>query len=99
MEKPPSGGFFQHLYISMSRINKVKEIIKNIYVWIRALFTTRYNIHVSYNNEWGDSDDQYFEDVRKITKQTNNELMFIDKDKSPVIIRSATGLNYRIEVV
>jgi hypothetical protein len=78
---------------------KFKKIMRSLYEWIRSLFVTRYNIHVSYNSEWGDSDDQYFEDVRKITKQTHNELKFIDNDKSPVIIRSAAGLNYRIEEV
>jgi hypothetical protein len=78
---------------------KFKKIMRSLYEWVRSLFVTRYNIHVSYNNEWGDSDDQYYEDVRKITKQTHNELKFIDNDKSPVIIRSAAGLNYRIEEV
>ena len=78
---------------------KFKAFLKRLWQWVRSLFVTRYNISVSYNNEWGDSDDQHFEDVRKITKQTNNELLFVDENKSPVVIRSAAGLNYKIEEV
>tara|TARA_Y100000590_G_scaffold457936_2_gene611602 strand:+ start:115 stop:348 length:234 start_codon:yes stop_codon:yes gene_type:complete len=75
----------------------MKKYLTQFWEWIKSLFTTRYDIHVSYNNEWGDADDQYFEGVRTISKQTQNELKFVDKNKSPVIIRSAAGLNYRIE--
>ena len=78
---------------------KVWEIIKKIWSWFYSLFTTRYNIVVSYDSEWGNNDDQYFNNVRSISKQTQNELKFIDENKSPVVIRSAAGLNYKIEEV
>ena len=78
---------------------KVCEIIKKIWSWFYSLFTTRYNIVVSYDSEWGNHDDQIFNNVRSISKQTTNELKFIDEEKRPVIIRSSAGLNYKIEVV
>ncbi len=78
---------------------KVWEYIKKFWSWLYSLFTTRYNIVVSYDSEWGNNDDQYFNNVRSIQKQTQNELKFIDENKSPVVIRSAAGLNYKIEEV
>ena len=78
---------------------KVWEIIKKIWSWLYSLITTRYNIVVSYDSEWGNNDDQHFKNVRSIQKQTQNELKFIDENKSPVVIRSAAGLNYKIEEV
>ena len=78
-------------------MEKIKKLFLNFWEWFKSLFRTRYDIHVSYNSEWGDSDDQHFPNVRKITKQTEKELRFIDQNKSPVIIRSAAGLNYKIE--
>ena len=78
---------------------KVWEIIKKIWSWLYSLFITRYNIVVSYDSEWGNNDDQHFNNVRSIQKQTQNELKFIDENKRPVVIRSAAGLNYKIEEV
>ena len=78
---------------------KVWEIIKKFWSWLCSIFTTRYNIVVSYDSEWGNNDDQHFNNVRSIQKQTQNELKFIDENKSPVVIRSAAGLNYKIEEV
>ena len=77
----------------------MKNLLKRFWNWLVSLFTTRYNIAVSYNSEWGDQDDQHFSNVRTITKQTQNELKFVDENKKPVVIRSAAGFNYKIEVV
>ena len=86
-------------------MNKVKIILKYIgqklqafYFWLISLFQTRYTIHVSYDSQWGNSDDQVFEHVRKVVKQNFKELKFVTHDKRLVHIRSMNGLRYKIEV-
>ena len=86
-------------------MNKVKSLLKFIgkklsdfYYWLISLFQTRYKIQVSYDQQWGNSDDQVYEHVRSIQKQTFKELKFITDDKRPVHIKANSGLNYKIEV-
>ena len=86
-------------------MNKVKTIIKfigkqlsNFYYWLISLFQTRYTIHVSFDSQWGNSDDQEFKHVRKIIKSNFKELKFRTDDKREVHIRSMNGLRYKIEV-
>jgi len=76
----------------------MKEALLNLWNWFLDLFSTRYIVSVSYNSQWGDADDKIYTDVRKIIKTTDKILEFSDKDKNKVVIRSAAGLNYRIEV-
>ena len=76
----------------------MKEALLNLWNSFLDLFRTRYIVSVSYNSQWGDADDKTYTDVRKIIKTTDKILEFTDKDKNRVVIRSAAGLNYRIEV-
>jgi len=76
----------------------MKQALLNLWNWFLDLFRTRYIVSVSYNSQWGDADDKIYTDVRKIIKTTDKILEFTDKDKNRVVIRSAAGLNYRIEV-
>ena len=76
----------------------MKQALKNLWNWFLDLFRTRYKVCVSYNSQWGDNDDVTYNGVRKIIKTTDKILEFTDKDKNRVVIRSAAGLNYRIEV-
>jgi hypothetical protein len=64
--------------------------------WLKSLFITRYRITVSYNNEWGDSDDKEFISKKVIT-QKEKHLKFRDNDGKLIEIRSVQGLHYRIE--
>lgn len=75
----------------------VKDVSYRIFLWIRALFVTRYIIHVSYDNEWGNDDDRTFVGVKKIQKQNFKELKFIDAADAQVVIRAASGLKYKIQ--
>ena len=76
----------------------MKEALLNLWNSFLDLFITRYIVSVSYNSQWGDADDKTYTNVRKIIKTTDKILMFTDKDKNRVVIRSAAGLNYRVEV-
>lgn len=76
----------------------MKKALLNLWYSFLDLFRTRYIVSVSYNSQWGDADDKTYTDVRKIIKTTDKILEFTDKDKNRVVIRSAAGLNYRIEV-
>ena len=79
-------------------MNKIKNLIKNIKNWLISLFTTRYKLTVSYNNTFGDADDQTFI-VRKFLTKKDNYIKFRTWDKEIVEIRGADGLNYRIEEI
>ena len=78
-------------------MNKLKQALKAFYFWVTSLFQTRYTIHVSYDSQWGNSDDQIFEHVRKIIKQNFKEIKFRTHDKRVVHIRGMNGLRYKIE--
>ena len=73
-------------------MNKIKLIIK----WIISLFTTRYKITVSFNKEYGDSDDKSYIS-KKILVQKEKHLKFRDENNRLIEYRSASGLNYIIE--
>jgi hypothetical protein len=74
-----------------------KDKLQAIYYWIRSLFITRYTIHVSYDQHWGNDDDQIYYDVKSISKQNFKELKFIDHEGNAVVHRSASGLKYKIK--
>ena len=67
-----------------------------MWIWIVSLFTTRYRLTVSYNNTWGDSDDQEFI-VKKFFWKQEKYISFLDENNDTVEIRGASGLNYRIQ--
>tara|TARA_R110002020_G_scaffold52763_2_gene147939 strand:+ start:269 stop:487 length:219 start_codon:yes stop_codon:yes gene_type:complete len=64
--------------------------------WIISLFVQRYQIRVSFNKEYGDSDDKVYIS-KKIIVQKENHLKFRDLNNKTIEYRSAGGLNYIIE--
>lgn len=76
---------------------KVWTHLKNFWYWLSSFWTTRYTIHVSYDNQWGNGDDQVYEHVRKIIKANFKELKFRTDDKRTVHIKGMQGLRYKIE--
>jgi hypothetical protein len=74
----------------------MKESCKKIIQWIVDLFRTRYKITVSFNKEYGDSDDKTYIS-KKIYVQKEKHLKFKDESGRVVEFRSATGLHYIIE--
>ncbi len=76
---------------------KVWNHLKNFWYWLSSFWTLRYTIHVSYDSQWGNEDDQVYEHVRKIIKANFKELKFRTDDKRTVHIRGMNGLRYKIE--
>ena len=76
---------------------KVWNHLKNFCYWLSSFWTLRYTIHVSYDSQWGNEDDQVYEHVRKIIKANFKELKFRTDDKRTVHIRGMNGLRYKIE--
>ena len=70
--------------------------LKKIINWIINLFTTRYKVTVSFNKEYGDSDDKTYIS-KKILVQKEKHLKFRDDNDKLIEYRSASGLNYIIE--
>ena len=58
----------------------------------------RYILHVSYDQTWGNSDDQSFE-VKKFIVKKEKFLKFKTIEGDIVEIRGSKGLNYRIEEI
>ena len=76
---------------------KVWNHLKNFWYWLSSFWTLRYTIHVSYDSQWGNEDDQMYEHVRKIIKSNFKELKFKTQDSRVVHIRGMNGLRYKIE--
>jgi len=74
----------------------VKQKLKLFYNWFVSLFQTRYKITVSFNREYGDTDDKTYIS-KKILIQKEKHLKFRTIDKKLIEYRSSTGLNYIIE--
>jgi len=74
----------------------MKESCKKIIQWVVNLFRTRYKVTVSFNKEYGDSDDRTYIS-KKILIQKEKHLKFKDEDNNVIEYRSAGGLNYIIE--
>jgi hypothetical protein len=74
----------------------MKESCKKILRWIASLFVQHYQVRVSFNKEYGDSDDKVYIS-KKILVQKENHLKFRDLDNKTIEYRSAGGLNYIIE--
>ena len=70
--------------------------IKAIIDWIISFFKKRYKITVSFNKEYGDSDDKTYIS-KKILIQKEKHLKFRDSNDRLIEYRSASGLNYIIE--
>ena len=70
--------------------------MKQIWLDLISLFFPRYTLTVSYNDTWGDKDDQEFI-VKKFYTKKPNYLKFKTHEGDLVEVRGADGLNYRIE--
>ena len=70
--------------------------LKFILDYLLNLFRTRYKVTVSFNKEYGDSDDRTYISKKIITKKEKH-LKFKDEDNNLIEYRSAGGLNYIIE--
>ena len=76
-------------------MNKLKWIWKKIKFFI-SVFETRYKVTVSFNKEYGDSDDTIHV-TKKIIVQKENHLKFRNEEGREIEYRSSGGLNYIIE--
>ena len=74
----------------------MKKKLKQFYNWFLSLFQTPYKITVSFNKEYGDTDDKSYMS-KKILIQKEKHLKFRTLDKKLIEYRSSTGLNYIIE--
>ena len=81
----------------MKHLKKLVNLLKSFWDWLISLLFTRYTIHVSYDSQWGNEDDQVFTRVKKITKQNFKELKFVTEDDTVIHIRGMNGLRYKIE--
>ena len=81
----------------MSKIKLIINKIVSFYQWVIRFFQQRYTVTVSYDNQWGNGDDQTYEHVRKIIKANFKELKFRTEDKRTVHIKGMQGLRYKIE--
>jgi len=70
--------------------------LKIVLNWLLNLLRTRYKVTVSFNKEYGDSDDKTYVSKKIITKKEKH-LKFKDEDNNLIEYRSASGLNYIIE--
>ena len=77
-------------------MEKVKIQIQRFWSWLKSLFLTRYKVTVSFNREYGDSDDRTYI-TKKILVQKEKHLKFRDEDGKVIEYRSSAGLNYIIE--
>jgi|TARA_R100001377_G_scaffold56621_1_gene33708 hypothetical protein len=70
--------------------------LKIVLNWLLNLLRTRYKVTVSFNKEYGDSDDKTYVSKKIITKKEKH-LKFKDENNNLIEYRSASGLNYIIE--
>tara|TARA_X000001388_G_C2222449_1_gene119797 strand:- start:1388 stop:1615 length:228 start_codon:yes stop_codon:yes gene_type:complete len=70
--------------------------IKKIYNYLYSLFITKYKVTVSFNKNYGDSDDKIYL-TKKILVQKEKHLKFRNMEGKVIEYRSANGLNYIIE--
>ena len=81
----------------MKHLKTILKYLKAFYWWFITLVQKRYTITVSYDNQWGNGDDQQYVHVRKIIKANFKELKFRTNDKRTVHIKGMQGLRYKIE--
>jgi len=77
-------------------MRKIKKLIISTLLWVWRRIKTRYKVTVSFNKEYGDSDDTIYI-TKKIIVQKENHLKFRNQNGRIVEYRSAGGLNYIIE--
>ena len=77
-------------------IVKAKAQFKRFWNWLKSLFQTRYKVTVSFNTQYGDSDDRTYV-TKKVLVQKEKHLKFKDEHGKIIDYKSAIGLNYIIE--
>ena len=77
-------------------MDSLKKIWQKLVAWYQYLFATRYKVTVSFNKEYGDSDDKSYITKKNIV-QKEKHLKFRSENNKIVEYRSASGLNYIIE--
>ena len=77
-------------------MERLKNKLKAFWLWLVSKFFPRYTLKVSYNDTWGDSDDQEYI-VKKFYKKTPKFLKFKTHEGDLVEISGAEGLNWRVE--
>jgi hypothetical protein len=73
------------------------SILKKLYWWIVNKLNPRFTVTVSFDNQFGNSDDQIYTRVRKIIKANFKELKFRTNEKKVIHIKGMNGLRYKIE--
>ena len=79
-------------------MEKLKQRVKAFWLWLITWFRPRWNLEVSYNKEWGDSDDRKYV-VKKFYIKKPNYLKFKTHEGDVVEVSSPSGLNYRITTI
>ena len=82
----------------MDKIKQFLGAIKRLWIWLKSKFVPLYKVTVSYNNVWGDSDDQVFL-VKKVITQKEKHLKFRCESGEVIQFTGAEGLNYKIEEI
>ena len=82
----------------MDKIKRFFATIKRWWIWLKSKFVPLYKVTVSFNNVWGDSDDQVFL-VKKIITQKEKHLKFRTNSGEVIQFTGAEGLNYKIEEI
>ena len=82
----------------MDKIKQFFASVKNFWIWLKSKFVPIYKVTVSFNNVWGDSDDQTFT-VSKIITQKEKFLKFRTESGEVIQFSGAEGLNYKIEEI
>ena len=77
-------------------IKKPIAKFKAFWLWLVSKIFPRYELTVSYNQTWGDSDDKTYM-VKKFYKKQPKYLKFRTHEGDLVEITGAEGLNYRVE--
>ena len=80
----------------MDKIKRFFAAVNRWWIWLKSKFVPVYTITVSYNQIWGDADDQIFI-AKKIITQKEKLLKFRTQAGEIVIFSGAEGLNYKIE--
>ena len=81
----------------MKHLKKLINAIKAIYWWIVNKLNPRFTVTVSFDNQFGNADDQIYTHVRKIIKANFKELKFRTNEKKVIHIKGMNGLRYKIE--
>jgi len=81
----------------VKHLKKLINAIKAIYWWIITKLNPRFTVTVSFDNQFGNADDQIYTHVRKIIKANFKELKFRTNEKKVIHIKGMNGLRYKIE--